>query len=154
MINESSFGSRRYRPRIRPRHGWPEVTALLDIMFLALLFFVLSSNAAKVSGISVDLPRTSAGRVMQLERFVISLVPNAEGNGYTIFFQDRLVDLRVLAEELLKMSRNRNSAVIIRADRRVSFEYVTEVMALAENAGVTCLLATVPDQRRDAKFEQ
>lgn len=155
MIEKANIGNRRYRPRLRPRHGWPEVTALIDIFFLALMFFVLSGNSAKVSAISVDLPRSSHSRIMQVEKNVISLVPNGSGAGYIIYFQEQPVDMLSLAGELQKMRSQRyRPAVIIRADRRISFDAVAEVMELAENSGIACLLATVPEERQDAKFEQ
>ena len=155
MIEKANVGNRRYRPRLRPRHGWPEVTALIDILFLALMFFVILSNSTKVSVISVDLPKSSQSRIMQVEKNVISMVPDADGVGYKIFFQDQPVDWLGLAGSLQKMAIDSLSpAVIIRADRRISFEAVTEVMALAEKSGITCLLATAPEERQDAKFEQ
>ena len=34
----TGFGQRRYRTRLQYRSGWPELTALADILFLSLLF--------------------------------------------------------------------------------------------------------------------
>ena len=53
----NGFGERRYRPRLKCFGGWPELTALVDILFLALLFFVLASSFVQVSGVRVSLPQ-------------------------------------------------------------------------------------------------
>ena len=38
-MNAPSFGERRYRTRLKYFSGWAELTALVDILFLPLLFF-------------------------------------------------------------------------------------------------------------------
>ena len=50
------IGRRRYQTRLKPLSGWPELTALVDILFLVLIFFFLSSSFVRVSGISVNDP--------------------------------------------------------------------------------------------------
>ena len=67
--NDLKFGSRRYAPKLKPKTGWPELTALIDVLFLSLLFFALSGSFVRVSGIGVELPRMEAPNVADVERF-------------------------------------------------------------------------------------
>lgn len=144
------IGSRRYCTRLKPRHGWPELTALVDICFLALLFFVLSSSFVRVSGISVDLPRMKVSNMASLERYVVTVTPpdtaNAAGQ---IYFRDRLVDHDGLRQELSRLhDRSKRVSVIIRADKSVPFSRVAEVMAIAESSKISSFIAVAPPAER------
>lgn len=151
------LGRRRYRTRLRFHSGWPELTALVDILFLALLFFVLSISFVRVSGISVALPRVNAQNTAALERFVISLTPPEPDGGLRgdIYFRDKLVSINGLREQLsLLHDRSKRASVIIRADRNVPFEAVAEVMAIAEAAQLPSFIAVMPPgEKLSAPFE-
>ena len=76
-MNNPSIGDRRYKPRLRPKSGWPELTALIDVMFLVMLFLFLSSSFVRVSGIRVNPPRVRPSSVADLEKFVETLLVSA-----------------------------------------------------------------------------
>ena len=149
-IGPVRFGERRYRTRLKYRNGWPELTALVDILFLSMLFFVPASLFVKVSGVSVSLPRVRAQNTAALARFVITLTPPNPGGGQrgNIYFRDKLVDVNRLREELSILHDNApRASVIIRADRNVPFEMVAEVMAIAESAQLPSFIAVAPPDR-------
>ena len=73
--NDLKFGSRRYAPKLKPKTGWPEVTALIDVLFIMLLFFALSGSFVRISGIRVDLPRYTAPNKADVERLVVTVSP-------------------------------------------------------------------------------
>ena len=139
-------GSRRYCTRLKAKHGWPELTALVDIFFLALLFFVLSSSFVRVSGISVDLPRLKVSNMAALERYVVTITPPDKQNiTGQIYFRDRLVDYDGLRQEFSSLhDRSKRVSVIIRADKSVPFSQVAAVMAIAEDSRISCFIAVAP----------
>ncbi|UKI33820.1 MAG: hypothetical protein L6W00_10595 [Lentisphaeria bacterium] len=75
----TDIGRRRYRTRLKPLSGWPEVIALVDIFFLALIFFFLSGSFVRVSGISVELPRVRPSNIADMEKFVVTITPPRVG---------------------------------------------------------------------------
>lgn len=146
-IGGHGFGERRYRPRLEYRSGWPELTALVDILFLAMLFFVLASSYVRVSGVSVSLPRVKAQNTAALKRFVVSLTPPESGSGAggSIYFRDKLMSTEELRNELSQLhDREKDATIIIRADRNVPFEKVAEVMSIIEAAQLPSFLAVTP----------
>ena len=156
MFETPGIGRQRYMPRLKPHYGWPALIALIDIFFLMLLFFVLSRSFVRVSGISVELPRSKAPNVAALERFIVSITPPSEpGRPCTIYYQDKPVKSEELLEHLSKLrDANRQSAVIIRADRRVPFDVVAGVMAIAEAAELSSFIAvTPPGENPETRFE-
>ena len=156
-IGRTGLGGRRYRTRLSCRTGWPELTALVDILFLALLFFVLASSFVRVSGVSVSLPRVKARNTAALERFVVSLTPPEPGSGPggNIYFRDKLMDADELRRELSRLhDRSKRATIIIRADRNVPFEKVAEVMAITEAADLPGFIAvTLPGETLSTPIE-
>ena len=63
MNNSPSIGARRYKPGLKPKSGWPELTALIDVLFLVLLFLFLSSSFVRVTGIRVNPPQIGKAHV-------------------------------------------------------------------------------------------
>ena len=153
----TGFGERRYRTRLKYYSGWPELTALVDILFLALLFFVLASSFVRVSGVRVSLPQVKARNTAALERFVVSLTPPENGGnpGGNIYFRDKLCSVNELREELsLLHDRAKRATIIIRADRDVPFERVAEVMAIIEAAQLPSFVAvTLPGETLSTPIE-
>lgn len=158
-MNAPSFGERRYRTRLKYFSGWAELTALVDILFLSLLFFALTSNFVRVSGIDVALPQMNTRTVAALERFVISLAPPAPGSdaGVSIYFREkRCRDIDELRQQLsLLHEKSKRASVIIRADRSIPFEEVVKIMDAAKNAQLSCFIAVeVPGEAPSATYEK
>ena len=159
-MNSAGLGQRRYRTRLKYRSGWPELTALVDILFLSLLFFALASNFVRVSGIDIALPQVNTRTTSALQRFVISIAPSdAEGDqGVRIYFREkRCRNIDELRQELslLHDSSPRRASVIIRADRSVPFEEVAKVMDAAKKAQLACFIAVdAPAPKPSAAYEK
>ena len=157
LRQEKNFGRRRYAPTLKPKSGWPELTALIDVLFLILLFFALSGSFVRVSGIGVELPRIQAPNIADVERLVVTVSPpEAPGRPCQIFFQDKRVPLDMLRQNFFRLNDSSGRpSIIICADRRVPFETVTRVMAAAEEANISSFIALAPpDAKRETRFEQ
>ena len=151
------FGTRRYAPKLKPKTGWPELTALIDVLFLSLLFFALSGSFVRISGISVELPRMTAPNVADVERLVVTVSPpDMPGKPCQVYFQDRLMTLDMLQQQFFKLNdTSKQASIIICADRRVPFETVSRIMAFAESAKLSSFIALAPpDAKRETRFEQ
>lgn len=158
-MTSRGLGQRRYRTRLKYRTGWPELTALVDTFFLLLLFLALTSNFTRVSGIAIALPRINTRTTQLLERFVVSLVPAAPGDGYAVriyFREKRCKDLDELCQELSTLHNSSvRGSVIIRADRNIPFEEVAKVMDAAKHAQLNCFIAVdVPAEKPSATYEK
>lgn len=149
-----SLPIRRIRPRLKPLSGMPPMVAAIDIFFLTLFFFMLSSSFIQVSGIKVDLPRAETTVEADIEKFIVTLAWTAKGP--QMFFNDRPVSHEKLKEEFARVSGISKSAmIVIRADRRVPFEPVTEIMAMAEKAKLASFIAVMPPRgERETVFNR
>jgi biopolymer transport protein ExbD len=118
--------------------------SLTDIVFLLLIFFLLSSSFVIQPGIKVQLPTAETGEP-QTERQVIITV--TEGGG--LFFNNEPIQIADLGSRLLPvMERDPDNVVIIQADRTVSLQNTIEVIDIAKAVGATRFnIATEPLRR-------
>src|SRR3989338_11168520 len=109
-----------------------DIAPLIDVVFLLLIFFIVSSTFISAPGIKIDLPEaTSKEIVHQKEDVTIVMRFNNE-----IILNQKLVtmdELKVGLEETAK--KDSKALVIIQADAGVSHGKVVQVMDLARAAG-------------------
>ena len=105
--------------------------SLTDIVFLLLIFFLLSSTFILQPGIKVALPKTTTVEISAEKSVVVTIL--ADGS---LFLNDRKVSRATLPGELrVKLRSIGRPIVVIRADRRVSLEQAVEAMDMAKQAG-------------------
>ncbi len=134
--------------------GRPDLTPMVDVLFLLLIFFMLSSSFVQVSGIKVELPRVGARGSLGIEKFVITVCHS--DSGARIFFNDKEASWEVLKQGLAEVSNfSASGTVIIRADQRVAFGTVARIMALAEKANVAAFIVTMPaEEKQEVRFDR
>jgi len=125
---------------LKPFHGRPDLTAFVNLLFLLLIFVMLSSSFVKVSGIKVDLPAVESQRSLSVERVVITVDRNSQ-----IFFKISPITFDGLKQKLGDLSSSsENPTVILRADVKTPFGTVAKILSLAEEARVNVFIATAP----------
>ncbi len=118
--------------RRRYNHSYLNIAPLVDVVFLLLLFFMLTSHLVEEPAIKVKLPESKTATTMT--ETIPTVVIDKKGR---IFFQNqeiRLKDLKsLIAEEL---SDKKTKRVRIKADRDVSLSVVINVIDQIKLAGV------------------
>ena len=127
----------------RPRFGvQAPLTSLIDIVFLLLIYFLLTTNFLVEEGIKIKLPQAKAA-APQTEQSITVYV-DGEGKAY---IQDEEVPLSELFTRLRQMIGGReDKLVVVRAERTVVLNKAVRVMDVAKAAGAGRLcLATEKD---------
>lgn len=156
----------RLKPNVKPFSGRMDVVPLLNVIFLLLLFFVISSSFVFQAGIPVELPRAVAASLNPTEKLVITITRSD-----LLFFNDKPVNWDELERELREVvlinkmaMAKRTSAqnatnsriralppmVVLRADRNVPYAKVIDVMGLARSLNLGVYLATDYQPRETA----
>ena len=118
------------------------LTGLIDIVFLLLIYFLLTTNFMVDEGIKIKLPQARASAPQTEE--VITVYVDTEGRVY-------LGTQEVSHAKLFDLLKNKigtddNSLVVVRADRAVILNKAVKVMDIAKAAGAGRLcLATEKD---------
>ncbi len=122
----------RLRHRLELEHGLTQldIAPLIDVVFLLLMFFLLTSTFIVQPGIQVNLPKAVTSEVVQ-ERNLVVLV-TAEN---LVYLDERLITFDELRHQLAGVIRE-NLPVLIKADRGASLGRVVEVWDLCREAGI------------------
>jgi len=107
------------------------LTSLIDIVFLLLIYFLLTTNFMVDEGIKIKLPQAKAS-APQTEQEVTVYV-DREGRA---FLGNKEISLGNLFRRLKEMiGGQQNALVVIRADRRAVLNKVVRVMDVVKAAG-------------------
>jgi biopolymer transport protein ExbD len=119
--------------------GWLVWFPMLDVVFLMLLFLLLSSNFILQPGISVSAPFSRFMLAPPAKYEIISIT-----NGTTLYFRDQRTSIEELGPKL-DSARKEGRSIIIKADRATPYEMVIRVANSALEHGVPSVaLATAP----------
>lgn len=108
------------------------MTPLIDVMLVLVVIFIVTAPLL-ASAIRLDLPRSDAARPVA-STAALTLVVDAAGQ---TFLDDRPVSLERLAQELTRTAQvDPQIEVRLRADARVPYGRVLEVMGVAQKSGL------------------
>ncbi|MDL1971395.1 MAG: biopolymer transporter ExbD [Candidatus Desulfofervidaceae bacterium] len=110
----------------------PNLTPLIDMVFLLLIFFLLTANFLRKEGISVHLPAAKSATAHS-ETNEITVVITANGK---MFINQIPMDLDRVYHFFCKKVRQKKVTVLIKADKSAPVEWVVKVMDRAKLAGV------------------
>ena len=113
-----------------------DLTSLIDVVFLLLIFFMVSTTYERESVLKVDLPEASAVEDREELPDSLELVIDAQGRMY--LNDQRLIDseertIRAAIEQLT--GDNRDLPMILRADRETPHHFVVTAMDVAAQLG-------------------
>lgn len=124
--------------------GRPDLTPMIDVVFLLLIFFMLSSSFVQVSGITVNLPDAVVSSETSVNKLVVSIDRQNK-----FYFNEIPMTWNILREQLQKCKLQWNAdTVIIRADKRTEYGVVVRIMSLARSLDLNVYVATVDSQSK------
>ncbi len=109
------------------------VTPLLDIVFIMLIFFIVTSTFVKEPGIEVERPDATTAEQRKFAKIIVAISSDDE-----IWINNERVgleDVRVRVEELRR--ENPKSTAVIQADTRSKSRMLVEVANQIRDAGVS-----------------
>jgi len=116
-----------------------DIAPLIDVVFLLLIFFMLTSSFIFQPGIRVNLPRAITSDMLSEENAIITIT--AEN---LIYYNQRLVTLEELSS-ILKKAASSRLPVLIKADKKTSLGRIVVVWDLCRQKGVSQVnIATTP----------
>jgi biopolymer transport protein ExbD len=110
-----------------------ELTPMIDVVFLLLIFFMISTTFVETPGLSIRLPESSS-RVEDREARELKIYFNKDAE---IFYQEQQVSLSGLKELLARKGREelKQMTFILVADKEAQHGGVVELMDLAKLSG-------------------
>lgn len=120
----------------RKRRVTINITSLIDVLFLLLIFFMVTSTFLEQPGMKLELPSAKSAEVSRVENLVLSIGPDGE-----ITFNDRPVTLDDLPGAIEKaVPQAGEKTLVLKADKSVRHGTVVAVMDIAKRAGLKRLV--------------
>jgi len=117
------------------------MSSLTDIIFLLLIFFLLTSTLVQPNAVKLLLPNSTS---QTQARQNVAVAIDAENQFY---FNNEPVALEQLAPLLLQgVAGQADPTVVLYADKSVDIEQVVKVMSIASEQKVKMILATEPQR--------
>ncbi len=108
------------------------LTPMLDVVFIMLIFFVVTASFVKEAGIDVSKPEAQAPDVLESENILIAITSDNE-----IRIERRLIDPRAVRANIERLhAATPQGAVVILAHKASSNNTLVQVMDAARQAGI------------------
>jgi biopolymer transport protein ExbD len=109
-----------------------DLTPMLDVVFIMLIFFIVTASFIKEAGIEVNRPEASTSQPAENVNILIAISANNE-----IWMDQRRIDARAVRANVERLhAENPKGAVVIQADNKSNTETVAAVLDAAREAGV------------------
>ncbi len=119
------------------------MTPMLDVVFIMLIFFIVTASFVKEAGIDVNRPGASTAERKEKGNILVAISETGQ-----IWIDRRQVDIRAVRANIERMhAENPQGSVIIQADEASKNGLLVKVMDAARQAGVAevSLAATVEE---------
>ncbi|MGI5058953.1 ExbD/TolR family protein [Treponema pectinovorum] len=128
--------------RKRGMNAVSDLTAMIDIVFQLILFFLVSTTFAVLPGINVNLPQSSTAQAESIGGITITAGENGE-----LFFNEEKVSMQTLDDKLKKFDtegKNREEyPITLEADEKVTNGTIVKIFdVLRKNGFVAVNLRT------------
>lgn len=114
------------------------MSSMTDIIFLLLIFFMLTSSFITPSGLSVNLPSSETSDIV-MQEVTVSVTKDLQ---YSI--NDQLVTREQLKSVLTPLLDGKKGQVVLHLDKEVPVEYLVEIGGIAAGLGANVSIATKP----------
>jgi len=128
------------RKRSRRGSGEMHTSAMNDIMFFLMLFFLIASTVTNPNVVKLVLPKSSSGQSIAKKTINVSISKDLV---YTV--EKKQVPVDELANSLATYkSLAKEITIVLSVDKTVDIQDVVQVMDIAQKLNIKLVLATVP----------
>lgn len=122
----------RSKARRKKEENEINLTPMLDVVFIMLIFFIVTASFVKESGIDVNRPGAATAEKKERGNILVAISESGQ-----IWIDRRQVDIRAVRANIERMhAENPQGTVIIQADENSKNGLVVKVMDAARQAGV------------------
>ncbi len=112
------------------------ITSLIDVLFLLLIFFIVSSTFLEQPGMKLDLPQTSGQEAVRIEGYTLFILSDG-----SIYLNEEELDFNTLSDQLEKIAPEvEERGLILKADETTRYGRVVEIMDKIKQSGITKLI--------------
>jgi len=139
---------------LRPRRSEPprvDITPLIDVVFLMLIFFMVSTTFDKQTQLKVDLPKSTSTELAEQQQDKIDITIDAQGQFYVNERELVKHDAVTLRRTMEKIADGRaDLPVIVSGDRNAPLQSMMTVLDVSAQLGMSRLSFVARQSEPDA----
>ncbi|WP_293746218.1 biopolymer transporter ExbD [uncultured Paraglaciecola sp.] len=109
-----------------------DMTPMLDVVFIMLIFFIVTASFVKEAGIDVNRPEAATAVKKDRANILVAISDKGE-----IWINKRKVDVRAVQANIERLyAENPQGTVVIQADRKATTDVLIKVMDASRAAGI------------------
>ncbi len=117
-------------------------SSIADIIFLLLIFFMLTSSFVTPSGLPVNLPSSKTSAIV-LQRVSVTITPDL-----AYYVNEQLVPVEQLESAMRAALSEQEGVVVMNVDKSVPVEHLVRVAGIATSLEAKVSIATRPESNR------
>ncbi len=121
----------RFKKRLKIEKGLIDLTPLVNVFFLLLIFFLFTSSFIFQPGIKVNLPKAVTSEVIQQENVVLIITKDNK-----LYLNDREISEDELNSSL-RLAAKEKVPLLIKADSRAPLGRIVDVWDRCRNEGIS-----------------
>jgi biopolymer transport protein ExbD len=114
------------------------MSSMTDIIFLLLIFFMLTSSFITPSGLPVNLPSSETSDIV-MQEVTVTVTKDLKFS-----VNDKVVNRDQIKTELAALLKDKKGQVVLHIDKQVPVEYLVEIGGIAANLEANVSIATQP----------
>lgn len=115
------------------------MSSMTDVVFLLLIFFMLTSSFITPSGLPVSLPSAKKSKIV-MQKITITITSDLK-----YYINDRRVNRSRMEQEMKRELNGEEAMVTLHIDKEVPTEYLVEVAGIAAALNAKVSIATKPN---------
>lgn len=120
----------------KTRKALINITSLIDVLFLLLIFFMISSTFIEQPGMDLELPEAESSTLKEVKDMSLQVDPNEK-----MYLNTLEVDWSNIKAALeTEHRKNPEAALILKADKNVKYGVVVTIMDIVKQVGITKLI--------------
>ncbi len=124
-----------FRDYSTPQEGEMELAPMIDVVFLLLIFFIVTWNSAQQErNVDVSVPAAEEGA--DPERQVGEIIVNVDQDGIIVVNGVAISEADLLARLLAISEEYPDQAVILRGDSEASFQHIISILDVCKKANI------------------
>jgi len=118
-----------------------DMAPLIDIVFILLIFFIVTTAFVRETGVDVEKPEASTATHLEDDLILLAITPAGE-----VWYAQSNIGVAGVRSTVAALLLSRERPVVIQADRRVTTDLLVRVMDEAKLAGATSLSIATAEQ--------
>ena len=116
------------------------MSSMTDIIFLLLIFFMLTASFVTPSGLPVNLPSSKTSTII-MQKVSVTITKDLR-----YFVNDQRTNIRRLPDDLAAALKGQEGVVVLHVDKSVPTEHLINVASIATSLKAKVSVATQPNQ--------